>query len=302
MKESVENRKPSEKSGALPPTQKKRMKMKQAARQVISNYFKHDVGRNSAALAYYLLFALFPLLIFVSNLLGLLNLDVTSVSRLRLILPLDIVNLLETYLEYVSHNSSQALLWFSLVFTICFPLRATKGLMDAVRTAYQLEKPKYVILYSIRQLICTLMLLVVLILTLLFSTLGQRVLTYLMQLLPFMEDLPVPQHLIRLWHYFRFLLLALIMFATLAVLYAMSQDHWLPVVAILPGAVAALLAWLAVSVGFSFYVDHFANYSVIYGTLGAVMVLLIWLYMTSVILILGAEFNAALQAVRRRKN
>ena len=55
---------------------------------------------------------------------------------------------------------------------------------------------------------------------------------------------------------------------------------------------------MLVSVGFSFYVEHFANYSVIYGALGAVVVLLIWLYMTAVILILGAELNAALQAVR----
>lgn len=49
---------------------------------------------------------------------------------------------------------------------------------------------------------------------------------------------------------------------------------------------------------FSFYVEHFANYSVIYGTLEAVIVLLMWLYMTAVILILGAELNAALQTVR----
>lgn len=51
--------------------------------------------------------------------------------------------------------------------------------------------------------------------------------------------------------------------------------------------------------GFSFYVENFAKYSVIYGTLGAVIVLMMWLYMTAAILILGAELNAALLEVRQ---
>ena len=55
-----------------------------------------------------------------------------------------------------------------------------------------------------------------------------------------------------------------------------------------------MVVWLVVSIGFSVYVENFANYSVIYGTLGAVIVLLVWLYLTSFVLILGAEFNAAL--------
>ena len=66
----------------------------------------------------------------------------------------------------------------------------------------------------------------------------------------------------------------------------------------LPGILFALLGWMLVSVGFSFNVEYFANYSVIYGALGAVVVLLMWLYMTAVILILGAELNGALQTVR----
>ena len=58
---------------------------------------------------------------------------------------------------------------------------------------------------------------------------------------------------------------------------------------------------MTVSVGFSFYVENFARYSVIYGTLGAVIALLIWLYLTADILILGAELNAALQKQRTEK-
>ena len=87
------------------------------------------------------------------------------------------------------------------------------------------------------------------------------------------------------------------MFGILGLLYVVSQDRKRPAKAILPGVAIAMTAWLMVSIGFSVYVENFANYSVIYGTLGAVIVLLMWLYMTSFILILGAEYNASLIAV-----
>lgn len=271
--------------------------LKQTLRLVITNSLEHNVGKNGAALAYHILFALFPLMIFASNLLGLVDLDVASITRfLARVLPRDIVDLLGAYLAYVSENSSSTLLVFSLVFTIYFPMRATKGLMDDVRLAYHLEKPKRRVSYAIRQLVYTLVLLVVIALTLLLSTMGRQVLTYITDMLPALAQ--VPDILLKVWHYIRFIPLGIIMFGALAALYAMSQDQRQPVSSILPGAGIALVAWLAVSIGFSFYVENFANYSVIYGTLGAVIVLLTWLYMTAVILILGAELNTALRAVR----
>ena len=82
-----------------------------AVRLLIQNFFEHNIGKNAAALAYYLLFALFPLLIFISNLLGLLDLNVNEiVQTLQRFLPRDIVELVETYLDHVSHTSSHTLL------------------------------------------------------------------------------------------------------------------------------------------------------------------------------------------------
>lgn len=89
----------------------------QIAVQLVRRYYLHDVGRDSAALTYYLLFALFPLLVFISTLLGILKLDVDSVTQvLSQIVPADVMSVLESYLEYVSANASRQLLWFSLSF------------------------------------------------------------------------------------------------------------------------------------------------------------------------------------------
>lgn len=263
-------------------------------RLLVTNFFEHDVGKNAAALAYYLLFALFPLLIFISNVLGLLKLDISAIIQvLQRILPSDIVGLVETYLEYVSHTSSQVLLWFALVFSIWFPMRAAKGLMDDVRLAYHLDKPTDVVRYTVRQLAYTIVLLLVIGLTLVFSTLGKQVLGYINYLIP-EQTMRISVYFIDIWQYLRFVPAGLLMYAALGTLYAASLDKRQPVKNFLPGMIVALSTWMIVSVGFSFYVENFANYSVIYGTLGAVIVLLMWLYMTAVILILGAELNAAI--------
>lgn len=267
-------------------------------RLMIRNIPNHNVGKNAAALAYYLLFALFPMLIFLSNLLGLLDLNVTAITRsLQQFLPKDIVGIIEFYLDYVSQTSSHSLLWFALIFTIWFPMRAAKGLMDDVRLAYHLGKPAHPVAYTLRQLIYTVVLLLVIGLTLLLSTLGKQVLGYINLLIP-ERTLRLPEYLLGIWQYLRFIPVGVLMLAALGTLYAASMDKRQPVKTFLPGILFALFGWMLLSVGFSFYVEHFANYSVIYGALGAVVVLLMWLYMTAVILILGAELNAALQTVR----
>lgn len=262
------------------------------------NFFDHGVGKNAAALAYYLLFALFPLLIFLSNVLGLLDLNVAGITQvLQQFLPTDVVGLIETYLDHVSHTSSHTLLWFALVFSIWFPMRAVKGLMEDVRQAYHLGKPENPAAYTFRQLLYTVVFLLVIGVTLILSTLGKQVLGYVNSFLP--EDaIHISDYLLSVWQYLRFIPVGLLMLAAVGTLYAAALDKRQPLKAILPGILAALISWMVVSIGFSFYVENFANYSVIYGTLGAVIVLLTWLYMTAVILIMGGELNAALLDVR----
>ena len=282
------------KAHSTPPAESR---LKQTVLLLIRNYSQHNVGKNAAALAYYLLFAIFPLLIFASNLLGLLKLDVYAITQtLSNFLPKDIVGLIESYLDYISHTSGHLLLWFSLVFSIWFPMRAVKGLMDDVRLAHHLSKPPNSLKYRLRQLIYTVVFLVVIILTLALSTLGEHVLGYIGRLLP--EYTPhISGFIPDFWQYLRFIPMALLMFAALGALYALSMDKRPPIKQILPGIIAALISWMVVSIGFSFYVENFAHYSLIYGTMGAMIVLLMWLYMTALVLILGAEFNAALTEI-----
>lgn len=273
---------------------------KTVAGRIVRRYFEHRVGKQGASLAYYLLFALFPLLIFVSNVLGRLELDVYSVAEwMRNFLPDELVALFVSYLESVAESSSGAMLSFSLLFTLYFPFRATSSLIQDVRRAYGLSgKPSRPFAFVMRQVIFTVVLFCGIALSLLLSTLGKQVLTYLLGLM----RIVLPSDAVNLWNYLRFLLIAVFMFITIATLYSIAQDKRQPFSAIVPGAAFTLLAWLAVSIAFSFYVESFGKYSVIYGVLGTVIVLMLWLYMVSVIMILGAEFNQALKELQNEKH
>ena len=93
-------------------------------KDLIDRYYGHDVARDGAALTYYLLFAIFPLLVFISTLVGLMELDVESVMlSMSRILPEQVVGIIGSYLEYVSTSPSRQLLVFSLIFSVWFPMR-----------------------------------------------------------------------------------------------------------------------------------------------------------------------------------
>ena len=76
-------------------------------------------------------------------------------------------------------------------------------------------------------------------------------------------------------------------------LYVFSLERKQPLRYVLPGIFVSLILWLIVSLVFSFYVENFANYSLLYGTLGTVIIAMIWLYLPAMVLLLGLEFNGA---------
>jgi membrane protein len=65
-----------------------------------------------------------------------------------------------------------------------------------------------------------------------------------------------------------------------------------------PGSVLAIALWIAASLAFSFYVSNFASYSALYGSIGGVLVFLIWLWLTNIAILLGAELDAELERAR----
>ena len=174
-------------------------------------------------------------------------------------------------------------------------MRATNSLMRAVRTAYHLGAPRTPVRHIFRTLLYTMMLIVTVMITLALMTAGRRLLDYAA------GTLGLPREAVLLWRRLRFPVMALVMYFALFMLYAMAQDTRQPPKNLWPGALASLLGWMAVSGLYSLYVERIASYSLLYGSLGTAVILLMWLYLTAVVLIMGAELNGTLMALRRER-
>lgn len=265
------------------------------AGDMIRRYYVHDVARDSAALTYYLLFAIFPLLIFVSTLLGVLELDIASITAvLAPILPSDVVDIIRTYLEYVAANQSRQLLWFSLIFSIWFPMRSTGCLMHSLRKAFGRSAPENILLGQLRTLLFTIWMIFVIGLTLALVVVGRRALYFLSGFLPLSETF------ISVWGYLRFIILGLVMAISLGILYQLALGQRRPLREVLPGVGSSLAAWLLLSMAFSYYVENMARYAQLYGSIATIVMVLLWLYMSGQVLILGAELSASL--IHRKKH
>jgi membrane protein len=97
-----------------------------------------------------------------------------------------------------------------------------------------------------------------------------------------------------IWDFLRYFLTLIIMTFIFALLYKFTPCKRLTFWDVLPGSVFATIGWVLSSMGFTFYVDNFANYSRLYGSIGAVIALMVWLFLTSVIILIGGEINALL--------
>ena len=257
-------------------------------------YLRHGVAVRSAALAFYLLFTMFPLMVFLSSLLGLLHVEAAELLRgLTQFLPAEVLAFMMNYLDYAAGHSSMRLLLFGLFFSLYFPARATNSLMRAVRTAYHLGPSHARQLFH--TLLYTMMLIAAMVVTLALMTAGRRLVDYAAR------TLGLPGEWVVLWRWLRFPLMALVMYFALFLLYAMAQDERQPLRNLWPGVLAALLGWMVLSALYSFYVDYIASYSLLYGSVGTAVVLLMWLYLSAATLILGAELNGTLISLRRER-
>lgn len=266
----------------------------QVCSELAQRFFTHDIGRDSAALAYYLLFALFPLLILASLVIGALKIDISSiVSDLRQFTPADVSSVIGGYLEYVAGNHNRYLLLFSLIFSIWFPMRATNTLTHSVRKAFGRLAPENKLKNTLFVCLYSLLLIVTISVAILLTVVGRHTLEFLAHFFQ------LTNLFINMWSYLRFVLLFVVMALAIGVLYVLALGERRPLGEIVPGVVASLVLWMVLSIAFAYYVGHVAHYAVLYGSVATAIVVLLWLYMSAMALILGAELAGILSARRQ---
>lgn len=254
-----------------------------------------DIFALAAQLAYYLVLAFFPFLIFVITLIGISRLDtITVLQGLKSILPDNVFNLVDTTVIEIISKQNVGLLGASIVVTMWSAASGMRAVIRGINKAYDFKEKRGFINLSILAIIFTLALTLIIIITLVALVFGNVIGRYLYLWLPFPDLVRV------VWNIARYIVVILSMIFIFGTLYRYAPTRKMKWRKVLPGAIFTSVGWIIVSIAFSYYVNNISNYSKLYGSLGAVFVLMIWLYLTSIILILGAEINSELDTKKDR--
>ena len=261
-------------------------------RQMFGRYFTDKVGQSAAELAYYLMFSLFPLLIFLNAVLSTLHFSPQYLlDKLNIVLPQDVVDIFTEYMEYISGLKSDVLLYAGLFLTVLMLFRAVNSLTGSVMTVYRIRHSGVLHYFSV--LIFCLLLMVAVFVFLLIMIFSGNLLSGLG------KYLYIPPIFLQIWDMLRLFLVPLCMLLILWAFYYMVGRGQYRRRQSLPGAVFALVLWISMTLAFSFYVANMGNYSFLYGSLSTIMVLMLWLWLTGVVLIMGGVFNHVLMELNK---
>lgn len=254
-----------------------------------------DVQAISAQLTYYLILSFFPFLIFIMTLVGYADISMEErVSSLGDIVPAEAVSIVEEILKEVSQGRSQTLLSFGMLATLWAASRGINAIMKGLNKAYDINENRP--FWKVRGIsfLATLVLGIVILLSILLLVFGGWVGDQLFIILSY------PSGFREVWELLQYAVPLLVMTAVFTLLYLIAPNRRMTLKEALPGAIFATVGWITTSVMFSTYVSRFGDFTRTYGSLGGMMVLLIWLYISSIIILIGGEINATLVYRRER--
>jgi membrane protein len=264
----------------------------EALRRVGYKVLDDDCPGLAGQLAYFTLFSLFPFLLSLVALAGLAVDDPASLlemltGRMQGFLPEDALVLLEGYIELTLRNADPSGLVFGILLTFWSGWAAASAIVKAVNRAYGLQETRpWWKLWGISVLMVLGFMLMVTSLALVVF--GPEVGRYAQSLTG------LPEALLTLWYFLRWVVAFLAVTLAHALLYYVAPNARVPFKWITPGGFAATVLILVSSVGLNLWVGNLGRYDQIYGQVGAIMVLMLWLYVTGLMVLIGAETNAVL--------
>ncbi|PLS87349.1 MAG: ribonuclease BN [Actinobacteria bacterium] len=254
----------------------------------IKKFSADDMLVYAAALSYQLFFSLFPFVIFLLALLGVLNL--TSffdwlIKQSQTVLPGQASGLVENVVSQIRGQAASAALSLGAVLALWSASSAVRLAMHALNVAYGVgdraawKKFPLSVLYTV-------LLAVLLIAAAAMMLIGPQLAGWIAQ------QVGLGSAFATVWTWARIPVAVVLLVMVAALVYYLFPNTGQPFRVVTPGAVLAVTVWVLASLGFSWYVSNFASYNATYGALAAVIVLLFYFFISAAILLFGAELNA----------
>ncbi len=257
----------------------------------VKNFVADDMLTYAAALAYQVFFSLFPFVIFLLALLSFLRIPGffdTLLNQAAAVLPGPAVSLLERVVGEIEGRAAGGLLSFGIVFAVFLASAAVRSAMHAFNIAYDVERERPFWLQYPFSILYTLLFAGLVIVAISLMVLGPRVAEW------FADFVGLGEVFLALWTYLRWPVAAFLLVVAVALINYLFPNVSQRFRFITPGSVLSVVVWILASFGFSIYLSTLGegSYTATYGSIGAIIVMLLYLYITAAVLLLGAEINA----------
>lgn len=267
-------------------------KLKSAAaykfgKQLLFHYRQDDLAAMSAQISYYLILAFFPFLFFLINLISFTPLpNRLLIANFNALLPRDTALLVKTMLEETVQAKSETLLVLGMIGSLWAASRGMSAIIRGLNHSYGVKESRNFLKLNLIALLSTIGLMLMIVfsffLIVLGRVIGSTVFGYLGAKSLFYS----------IWGVLRYGITFALLLLTFYLIYRYLPNRKMNGGHILAGAVFATFGWVGASLLFSFYVNNFGSYATIYGSLGGLFALIIWLYLSTLIFLLGGVINA----------
>ncbi|MHA6253460.1 YihY/virulence factor BrkB family protein [Oceanobacillus sp. CAU 1775] len=258
-------------------------KIKKIMKEFMEKFNEHNVTLLAASLAYYFLLAIFPLLVVAFAIIPYLNISpVEAMDFVTGILPSEIANLFQENIVGLIETPRGGLLTAGIIGALWSASNGINAFIKSSNEAYDVEETRNFFVVRGISLALTLGMILSVGIAMLLPVFGDVILGFISSVLGISAGMEIVLQISR-W-----VISIVVLTAFIMILYRIAPNKRLPLKHILPGALTASLLWQIISFGFSIYVSNFGNYSATYGSLGGIIVLMIWFFLTGLILLIGA--------------
>ncbi|MGS7253820.1 YihY/virulence factor BrkB family protein [Pseudomonas anuradhapurensis] len=259
--------------------------------RTVKEFLDDEMSTYASALAYQALFSLFPFLLFLIALIGFLHLpDFFSWLRLQseLVLPPQALEQVNPVIDQLQ-QSKGGLLSVGIVIALWTASAGVRLMMSAMNAAYDVPEGRPAWKRLPLSIIYTVGLAGMLLVAAALMVLGPQVMEWIA------AQVGMQEFIVTLWTVLRWPVIVILLMVAVAVIYYVMPDVKQEFRFITPGSVLAVVVWIVASLGFAYYVKTFADYNAMYGSIGAIIVLLLYFYISAAVLLLGAEMNAVIE-------
>ena len=259
--------------------------------RTVKEFLDDEMSTYASALAYQMLFSLFPFLLFLIALIGFLHLpDFFSWLRLQteLVLPPQALEQVNPVIDQLQ-QSKGGLLSVGIVIALWTASAGVRLMMSAMNAAYDVPEGRPVWKRIPLSIIYTIGIAGMLLVAAALMVLGPQVMEWIA------AQVGLQEVIVTLWTVLRLPAIVILMMVAVALIYYVMPDVKQKFRFITPGSVLAVVVWIIASLGFAYYVKTFADYNAMYGSIGAIIVLLLYFYISAAVLLLGAEMNAVIE-------